>query len=117
MSSYGVKVALRPILCDDVSGVIQDMVNREILKEIHAEYFQKLAELIENKMYKLSESVPTYSLSYRLMNPGTCAHTYAMKIFSYNQEQLNWSRMLDDIFYNSDKVVNSRYRSRTHQIV
>ena len=99
MSSYGVKVALRPVLCDDVCDVIQYIVNRERLKEVHAEYFQKLSKFVENKIDEISMEMDENTLT-----------EYGIRDLEKDQEQCEWSYVLDDIFYNSGKIVNSQYR-------
>ena len=43
-------VALKSVLCYDVSEKIQDIINTQRLMDIHAEYFEKLSEFIEKKI-------------------------------------------------------------------
>ena len=87
----GVAIVLRPVLCDDIGLMIQDIVIRDRLTDVHAEYFKKLAELIENKIDAISVMMCMY-------------------VSEETDEQREWSYILDDIFYNSNKVVNSPTR-------
>ena len=81
--------------CDEraVAGTAfcQNCVIRDRLTDVHAEYFKKLAELIENKIDAISVMMCMY-------------------VSEETDEQREWSYILDDIFYNSNKVVNSPYR-------
>ena len=87
---YGVAIALRPVLCEDIGQMIQDIVTHD-RERFHAEYFHKLAKFIENKIDAISVMMCMY-------------------VSEETDEQREWSYILDDIFYNSNKVVNSPTR-------
>ena len=92
-------VALRTVLCYDVSEKIQDVVNKQRLMDIHAEYFVKLSGFIEKKIGLIEMEMEENTLS-----------EYGMLDLSKNQEQWEWYFILDDIYYNSGNIVNSQYR-------
>ena len=92
-------VALKSVLCYDVSEKIQDIINTQRLMDIHAEYFEKLSEFIEKKIDLIEMEMEENALS-----------EYGMFDLSKDQEQWEWSFILDDIYYNSGNIVNSQYR-------
>ena len=92
-------VALKSVLCYDVSEKIQDIINTQRLMDIHAEYFEKLSEFIEKKIDLIEMEMEENALS-----------EYGMLDLSKDQEQWEWSFILDDIYYNSGNIVNSQYR-------
>ena len=100
--SLGVKVALRDALNEDVAEYIQQIAHgqrREMMRELHAEYFQKLADLIEDKIDAIEMEMEENTLS-----------EYGIRDLDAEKKMWEWSYVLDDIFYKSGKVVNSRYR-------
>ena len=100
--SLGVMVALRGALNEDVAGYIQQIANqqrREMMRELHAEYLQKLADLIEDKIDAIEMEMEENTLS-----------EYGIRDLDAEKKMWEWSYVLDDIFYKSGKVVNSRYR-------
>ena len=100
--SLGVMVALRSALNEDVAGYIQQIANqqrREMMRELHAEYLQKLADLIEDKIDAIEMEMEENTLS-----------EYGIRDLDAEKKMWEWSYVLDDIFYKSGKVVNSRYR-------
>ena len=100
--SLGVKVALRGALNEAVAGYIQQIANlqrREMMRELPAEYFQKLADLIEDKIDAIEMEMEENTLS-----------EYGIRDLDAEKKMWEWSYVLDDIFYKSGKVVNSRYR-------
>ena len=100
--SLDVKVTLRGLLNEDVAGYIQKIANNqksEMMHELHAEYFQKLAILIENKIDAIEMNMEDMWQS-----------EYESPYLTAEKKMWEWSYVLDDIFYKSGKVVNSRYR-------
>ena len=101
--SLGIKVALRGVLNEDVAEYIQQIANsqrRETMHELHTEYFQKLANLIENKIDVIEMD----------MEERWWQSQYGSRYLNAEKKMWEWSYVLDDIFYNSGKVVNSRHR-------
>ena len=101
--SLGVKVALRGVLNEDTAGYIQQIANSqrlEMMRELHAEYFEKLSNLIENKIDTIEMDMEErwWQSEY-----GSCYLNAEKKLWG-------WSYILDDIFYNSNRIVNSKYR-------
>ena len=92
-------LALKSVLCYDVSEKIQDVINNQRLRDIHAEYFEKLSRFIENKIDIIEMEMEENTLS-----------EYGIRDLSKDQEQWEWSIILDDIYYNSGNIVNSQYR-------
>jgi hypothetical protein len=107
--SLGVKVALRCVLNEDVAEYIQQIANsqrRELMNELHMEYFQKLAKLIENKIDDISLELEEIE-ELRRHNPDSFS---VGRWYFLDEKKWVWSYILDDIFYKSGKIVNSRYR-------
>ena len=104
---YGVAIALRPVLCEDIGQMIQDIVTHD-RERFHAEYFQKLAGFVENKIEKIEME---FTKMTRILND--CEYeSYEMtqKWNLLDENELEWAYILDDIFINSNKVVDSKYR-------
>mgnify|MGYP001232662683 CR=1 FL=1 len=100
--SLGIKVALRDVLNEDVAEYIQQIAHsqrREMMRELHTEYFQKLAKVIENKIDAIEMDMEENTLS-----------EYGIRDLNAEKKMWEWSYVLDDIFYKSGKMVNSRYR-------
>ena len=101
--SLGIKVALRDALNEDVAEYIQQIAHgqrREMMRELHAEYFQKLAKLIEDK-------IDTIEME---MEERWWQSEYGRPYLNAEKKMWEWSYVLDDIFYKSGKMVNSRHR-------
>jgi len=96
-------VALKSVLCYDVSEKIQDIINNQRLMDIHAEYFEKLSGFIEKKIDLLEvEIMKDHNLSDNAI------------IDPYKDEiQWEWSFILDDVYYNSGSIVDSKYRPKS----
>lgn len=99
LSMENATLALKSVLCYDVSEKIQDFINKQRLMDIHAEYFEKLSRFIENKIDIIEMEMEENTLS-----------EYGIRDLSKDQEQWEWSIILDDIYYNSGNIVNSQYR-------
>lgn len=99
LSMENATLALKSVLCYDVSEKIQDVINKQRLMDIHAEYFEKLSRFIENKIDIIEMEMEENTLS-----------EYGIRDLSKDQEQWEWSIILDDIYYNSGNIVNSQYR-------
>ena len=96
-------IALRSALNEDVAGYIQQIANQqrlEMMRELHAEYFQKLARLIEDKIDAIEME----------MEERWWQSEYGRSYLNAEKKMWEWSYVLDDIFYKSGKVVNSRHR-------
>ena len=118
--SDGVAVALRPALCEDVGRKIQHIVYENAVKErnlkfreIHTEFLKKLAKCIGSKIDTISIELDEME-ELRYDFPESFCPTRLEECCRYSQlldeKQWGWSYILDDIFYNSGKVVNSKYR-------
>ena len=95
-------VALRGALNEDVAGYIQQIANQQrldMMRELHAEYFQKLRDFVETKIDAIEMEMEENTLS-----------EYGIRDLDAEKKMWEWSYVLDDIFYKSGKVVNSRYR-------
>ena len=103
----GVAIALRSVLCDDIGLMIQDIVIRD-RERFHVEYFQKLAEFLENKIEKIEME---FTKNARLdIDFEDESYEETQKWDLLDKIQWEWSYILDDIFINSNKVVDSKYR-------
>ena len=92
-------LTLKSVICYDVSEKIQDFINKQRLMDIHAEYFEKLSGFIEKKIEIIEMEMEENTLS-----------EYGIRDLSKDQEQWEWSFILDDTYYNSGNIVNSQYR-------
>lgn len=101
--SLGVKVALRGVLNEDVARYIQQIANsqrHEMMRGLRVEYFEELSNLIENKIDAIEMDMEE---RWWLSEYGSCYLNAEKKLWE-------WSYILDDIFYNSNRIVNSKYR-------
>ena len=98
--SLGVMVALRSALNEDVAGYIQQIANlqrREMMHELHAEYLQKLADLIEDKIDDIEMEMEETTLS-----------EYGIRDLDEEKKMWEWTYVLTDIDDQPGKEGNSR---------
>tara|TARA_Y100000389_G_C17400030_1_gene484794 strand:+ start:227 stop:610 length:384 start_codon:yes stop_codon:yes gene_type:complete len=111
----GIKAVFIPILCDDVAGYIENLDIRNRWTDVHAEYFKKLAKYIEKKLNTLELDIRTYYRKSPYDNQDDLTGDpkydlwYNGLVSRYNKSCV-LVQILDDIFYNSGKVVNSEHR-------
>ena len=102
-------------LCDDVAEYIENIVIRKRMTDIHAEYFNKLAGFFENKIDALNLDIWTHyrNSPYDNHDHLTGDPKYDLwysGLVSKHNESCVLAQLLDDIFYNSGKIVDSEYR-------
>ena len=116
--SLGIKVALRDVLNEDVAEYIQQIANfqrRETMHELHTEYFQKLAKLIENKIdaikMDMEEILNETHECFTFEQVALWRQSeYGSRYLNSEKEMWEWLYVLNDILYKSGKLVNSRHR-------
>lgn len=77
----------------------------KMLHQVRAEYFHKLSKMVENKIDVIGMVIEENVLS-----------EYGIRDQEKDNEQWEWSYLLDDLYYNSGKVVISQYRPDPTQL-
>ena len=100
------KTLVRLGLCLDTTLLIENFVIRERWTDCHVEYFNKLSKLIERRMVannKLRGYWGEDRFVFYDLDPVHEEELY--------KNETEWSNILDDIYVNTGKSVNSYYRT------
>jgi hypothetical protein len=93
-------------LCSDTALLVESFVVRETRSECHVEYFTKLSKFIERKMVENNKLRGYWGEDKFVHYP--LDPTHEDEIF---KNESAWGYILDDIYVNSGKLVNSYYRT------
>lgn len=104
------KTLIRTGLCLDTTLLIENFVIRERLTECDLEYFNKLSKFIERRMVANNKLRGYWGEDRFVVYDLDPVHEEELC-----KNETEWGNILDDIYVNSGKSVNSYYRVMYHE--